>query len=75
MPLRGHLADGREFADPFLRRSFRVQDFVLAAYVRVTGPDRFTFADPQAADLIGYTVPRFDEDTRADLLAQAERMA
>jgi hypothetical protein len=72
--LRRHLSDGGTFEDPFYRRSFRTQDFVLAAFVRLTGPQRFRFADPRAADMIGYDLPAFDEATRADLLRQAEAM-
>jgi hypothetical protein len=71
--LRRHLDDDGIFEDPFYRRSFRTADFVLAAYVRVTGPERFRIADDVLADLIGYELPRFDEETRADLLAQAKR--
>ena len=72
--LRRHLDDDGTFDDPFYRRSFRTQDFVLAAFVRVTGPDRFRIPDPVLADLIGYTLPAFDAETRADLLAQAKRV-
>ena len=39
----------RTFDDPFYHRSFRTQDFVLAAFIRLTGPDRFTFPDPDLA--------------------------
>lgn len=72
--LRRHLFDGGTFEDPFYRRSFRTQDFVLAAFIRLSAPRRFRFADPQAADMIGYELPEFDEATRADLLEQAEGM-
>jgi hypothetical protein len=71
--LRRHLDDDGTFDDPFYRRSFRTQDFVLAAFVRVSGPERFRIADDVLADLIGYTLPEFDADTRADLLAQAKQ--
>ncbi len=71
--LRRHLDDDGTFDDPFHRRTFRTQDFVLAAFVRVTGPERFRIPDTAFADLIGYTLPEFDAETRADLLAQAKR--
>lgn len=71
--LRRHLDDEGTFDDPFYRRSFRNQDFVLAAFVRVTGPERFRIPDPVLADLIGYALPEFDADTRADLLEQARQ--
>jgi hypothetical protein len=71
--LRRHLDDDGTFDDPFYRRTFRTQDFVLAAFVRVTGPERFRIPDTAFADLIGYTLPEFDAETRADLLAQAKR--
>lgn len=69
-----HIADDSTFDDPFYRRSFRTQDFVLAAYIRLTGPERFRFADHKVADMIGYALPAFDEATRADLLQQAHRI-
>ena len=47
---------------------------MLAAYVRLTGPGRFHLADPETADMIGYTLPSFDDATRADLLRQAARV-
>lgn len=71
--LQRHLDDDGTFDDPFYRRPFRTQDFVLAAFVRVTGPERFRIPDTAFADLIGYTLPEFDAETRADLLAQAKR--
>lgn len=72
--LRHHLLDDGEFEDPFYRRRFRTQDFVLAAYVRITGPERFRIADPDLADMIGQALPAFDDAVRADLLAQAQQM-
>jgi hypothetical protein len=72
--LRRYLSDDGTFEDPFYRRTFRTQDFVLGAFIRITGPDRFHFADPQLGDNIGYDLPRLDDATRADLLAQAEQM-
>ena len=71
--LRRHLDDDGTFDDPFYRRTFRTQDFVLAAFIRVTGPERFRIPDTAFAELIGYTLPEFDAETRADLLAQAKR--
>lgn len=73
--LRDRLDDDSTFEDPFYNRSFRTQDFVLAAYVRLMGPDRFAFPDPDLEPLIGYELPRFDDATRADLLEQARRIA
>jgi hypothetical protein len=70
--LRPHLTDDGTFEDPFYHRSFRTQDFVLGAFIRLAGPERFRFADPEDADLIGYELPEFDAATRADLLEQAQ---
>jgi hypothetical protein len=72
--LWGHIDDTGTFEDPFYRQAFRTQDFVLAAYVRLTGPERFHLADPNLADMIGYALPEFDDATRADLLEQARAM-
>ena len=69
--LRPHLDDDSRFEDPFYRRGFRSQDLVLAALVRLTGPQRFGITDPVRADLIGYSLPAFDDETRAELLARA----
>lgn len=65
--LRRHLDDASTFADPFHRKSFRTQDFVIAAYVRVAGPDGFPLAKP---DLVGHGLPAFTDAERAALLAQ-----
>jgi hypothetical protein len=43
--LRAHLGDTSEFVDPFYRRTFRTQDFVLGALVRLLGPERFYTPD------------------------------
>jgi hypothetical protein len=70
--LMRHLDDGGMFQDPFYDREFRTLDFVLGAYVRLTGPDRFRFSDPDEADLVGLALPDFDAATRAGLLDQAK---
>lgn len=71
--LRVHLADASTFDDPFYRRSFRTQDFVLGAFVRVVGTEHFRFPDPDLADLVGLSLPELTDAARADLLAQAEQ--
>ncbi len=68
--LRAYLADDGEFEDPFYREQFRRQDFVIAALVRILGPDGFEFVEPRIAGTIGYALPRFDDDERAGLLSQ-----
>jgi hypothetical protein len=68
--LRPYADDPTPFDDPFLRRTFRTGDFVLAALVRLLGPERFTLPPGVEADLVGYTVPAFDDAARAALLAQ-----
>lgn len=72
--LRRHLTDEGTFEDPFYRRTFLAGDFVLAAFIRLTGPERFRFADPGIAETIGYDLPGFDAATRAGLLEQARAM-
>jgi len=54
-------------ADPFYRKSFRTQDFAIAAYVRVAGPDAFTLEKP---DLVGHGLPTFSDAERTALIAQ-----
>ena len=68
--LRRHLDDDGTFSDPFYQRDFRVQDFVLGAFIRLSGAERFRFPQPHTASLIGCALPDFDAATRADLLAQ-----
>ena len=71
--LKRHLDNDTPFDDPFQRSTFRTGDFVLAAYIRLTGPSQFTFDDPDTASVIGYTLPNFTAAERKDLLAQARR--
>jgi hypothetical protein len=68
--LRQHLDDTSTFDDPFYRRTFRTQDFVLGALVRVLGPERFKTADTRVEDQIGYALPWWSDAVRAELLAQ-----
>lgn len=68
--LRQHLDDASTFDDPFYRRTFRTQDFVLGALVRLLGPERFKTSDPRVEDQIGYALPWWSDAVRADLLAQ-----
>lgn len=72
--LRTHIHDNTTFTDPFYQETYRTQDFVIAAYIRVTGPDRFTFADPSLEELIGLGLPAFSDEVRSDLLKQIERI-
>jgi hypothetical protein len=67
--LRRHLHDEGTFEDPFYRQSFRIQDFVIAALVRLRGPSHFHFERPDLGDNIGYDLPDLGPD-RAGLLAQ-----
>ena len=71
--LHTHIKDSTAFTDPFYQETYRTQDFVIAAYIRVTGPGQFTFASSSMEDMIGLGLPEFSDDVRADLLAQIER--
>jgi len=68
--LRRYVGDTSTFTDPFYRRAFRTQDFVIGAYVRVTGPEKFHLTDEALIDLIGRGLPALSDATRAALLAQ-----
>ncbi|HEU4734855.1 MAG TPA: hypothetical protein VFT22_43485 [Kofleriaceae bacterium] len=72
--LRPYLRDDTTFEDPFYRKAFRTQDFVIAAFVRLSGPENFAISDQKIATMIGYTLPRFTDDLRAALLARAESL-
>jgi len=67
--LRPWLDDATPFDDPFTRQSYRTGDFVVGAFVRVTGPERFKL-DAAQRDLIGFARPELDAATRDALLAQ-----
>jgi hypothetical protein len=62
---------------PFYRRTFGTQGFVLGAYVRLFGPERFhsakrfDSANSTGSDLVGLGLPELTDADRADLLAQA----
>lgn len=68
--LRQHLDDTSTFDDPFYRRTFRTQDFVLGALVRLLGPERFKTSDPRVEDQIGYALPWWSDAARAELLTE-----
>ena len=68
--LRQHLDDSASFHDPFYRRTYRVQDFMLGALVRLLGPERFKISDPRYSD-IGYALPWWSDAVRTELLTQA----
>ncbi len=58
--------------EPWYHTRHATADLVLAAFVRIAGPDRFTFADQAERAFLGYTF-RFPTVERAGLLAQAEQ--
>jgi hypothetical protein len=69
--LRPHLEDATVFDDPFYKKKFRTQDFVICAFVRLSGPANFTIPDKNVAAMIGYTLPQLGDDLRSALLARA----
>jgi hypothetical protein len=70
--LAAYLHDASVYDDPWYHTRYATADLVLGAFVRIAGPDRFTFADPSERAFLGYTF-RFPDAERAGLLAQAER--
>jgi hypothetical protein len=68
--LRQHIDDASPFVDPFYGRTFRSQDFVLGALVRLLGPERFHTSDTQVEEQIGYALPWWSDEVRAALLMQ-----
>lgn len=65
--LRPWLDDATGFEDPWYGQRFRTGDFVLAAFIRLAGPERFGPVD----EMIGYTLPHWRSDERARMLALA----
>lgn len=70
--LAAYLQDAGVYEDPWYHNTRATADLVLAAFVRIAGPDAFTFAKPEERDFIGYTL-RFPDGERAGLLEQALR--
>lgn len=70
--LAAHLHDVGVYEDPWWHTRYATADLVLAAFVRIAGPDRFAFVDPSERVFLGYTF-RFPDAERAGLLGQAER--
>ncbi len=69
--LAPHLDSAVTFEDPWYQKRYRIGDLALGAFVRIAGPDRFRFADPQDATYVGYTVLPPSDVERSTLLAQA----
>lgn len=72
--LRPYLEDGTVFEDPFYKKKFRTHDFVLGAFVRLSGPENFAIPDKNIAAMIGYTLPQLGDDLRSALLARAKAL-
>jgi hypothetical protein len=70
--LAAHLHDAGVYDDPWYQERHATADLVVAAFVRIAGPERFTFADPSQSMSLGYMF-WFPASERAGLLAQAER--
>jgi hypothetical protein len=73
--LAPHLDDAGSFDDPWYRKRYRIADLALAAFVRIAGPERFRFSDPQDATFIGYTLLAPSDAERATLLPQVKSFA
>lgn len=71
--LRAHLGDGASYDDPWYRRTFLVSDLVLAAILRLTGPEQYTFTQPDVAEWIGWDLPHFTDAEREQLTAQVRK--
>lgn len=71
--LKPHLDDDSTYRDPWLDETYRTGDFVIAAFVRVAGIDRFRFADEEKhKSWIGLELPSFDAAERDNLRDQCE---
>lgn len=72
--LAAHLDDAGVYEDPWYHTTHATADLVLGAFVRIAGPEAFTFVDPDERHFVGYTL-RFPDAERAGLLSQAKRWA
>ena len=68
------LDDGGEFHDPWRDQSLHTQDLVIAAFVRIAGPERFDLSalDRPRAEMIGYEPAELDPASRSSLVAQCK---
>jgi hypothetical protein len=72
--LAGHLDDPGRFDDPWYQTSYRSQDLILAAFVRVAGPDLFDLSalGRPRAEMIGYELAQLEDASRASLWSQCK---
>jgi len=56
--------------DPWCHTTHKTADLALGAFVRIAGPDAFTFVDSEERAFVGYTL-RFPDAERSQLLEQA----
>lgn len=68
--LARHLDDPDGFVEPWHEVTLRNQDLVLAAFIRLAGPDAFRFEADENRREIGYELARFSDSERGNLLAQ-----
>lgn len=68
--LKLHLDDDSKYRDPWYDETYHTRDFVIAAFVRVAGVDRFRFDEESHKNWIGLELPSFDSAERDNLLAQ-----
>jgi hypothetical protein len=72
--LAAQLDDGGEFHDPWHDQSLHTQDLVVAAFIRIAGPERFDLSalDRPRAEMIGYELAALDPASRSSLVAQCK---
>jgi len=69
--LKPHLDDDAAYRDPWYDETWLTSDFVIAAFVRVAGVDRFRFVDEDGhKNWIGMELPSFHAAERDNLRAQ-----
>lgn len=70
--LKPHLDDDRPYRDPWYDETWLTSDFVIAAFVRVAGVDRFRFVDDGNKNWIGMELPSFHAAERDNLRSQCK---
>lgn len=71
--LKPHLEDNLTYLDPWYDETYRTGDFVIAAFVRVVGVDRFRFVqEKKHKNWIGLELPSFNVAERDNLRTQCE---
>lgn len=71
--LKQYLDDASTYRDPWYDKTYHTADFIIAAFIRIAGEDKFHFADKEKhGNWIGLELPEFDLAERNNLRSQCK---